>query len=291
GNTSVNRYTYDLWGNPLTTTEGVENPFRYSGEMWDQSAGLQYLRARWYDPSMGQFISKDTYEGQIDNPLTMNLYTYVHNNPSKFIDPSGHVVETIVDIASIGWSAYELYENPSWGNAGFLLWDIAATLLPFVPGSYVAKGTKMLMKADVFAKARTGVWAKSAVERGREIEDALGGMSNIMGNNFKTIDKFVAGEGLFAKSITSIKSIDVTLSSYNKGNNLLNILKVYTNSLASYTGHTQKNLTVLANSSTIKNLEVALPPVELTKSQSEQLQMAIDYAKDKGVNIIIKIVE
>ncbi|MBW7477887.1 wall-associated protein WapA, partial [Paenibacillus oenotherae] len=41
GNTSVNRYTYDLWGNPLTTTEGVENPFRYSGEMWDQSAGLQ----------------------------------------------------------------------------------------------------------------------------------------------------------------------------------------------------------------------------------------------------------
>ncbi|MBW7475185.1 RHS repeat-associated core domain-containing protein, partial [Paenibacillus oenotherae] len=111
GNTSVNRYTYDLWGNPLTTTEGVENPFRYSGEMWDQSAGLQYLRARWYDPSMGRFISKDTYEGQIDNPLTMNLYTYVHNNPLIFTDPSGHMYENLTEaeedrIASLQSSFY-----------------------------------------------------------------------------------------------------------------------------------------------------------------------------------------
>nr|WP_246628073.1 RHS repeat-associated core domain-containing protein [Paenibacillus oenotherae] len=93
GNTSVNRYTYDLWGNPLTTTESVSNPFRYSGEMWDQSAGLQYLRARWYDPSMGRFISKDTYEGQIDNPLSQNLYTYVENNPLIYTDPSGNKLE------------------------------------------------------------------------------------------------------------------------------------------------------------------------------------------------------
>jgi hypothetical protein len=39
---------------------------------------------------VGRFINKDTYEGDISNPLTLNLYTYVGNNPLRFIDPSGH---------------------------------------------------------------------------------------------------------------------------------------------------------------------------------------------------------
>ncbi len=40
---------------------------------------------------MGRFINEDTYEGQIDNPLSLNLYTYVHNNPLKYVDPSGNI--------------------------------------------------------------------------------------------------------------------------------------------------------------------------------------------------------
>ncbi|OPH47273.1 hypothetical protein BC351_12300 [Paenibacillus ferrarius] len=89
GNT-LNTYTYDMWGNPITTQETVAQPFRYSGEMTDSTTGLQYLRARWYDPSMGRFINEDTYEGQIDNPLSLNLYTYVMNNPLTHTDPTGH---------------------------------------------------------------------------------------------------------------------------------------------------------------------------------------------------------
>ncbi|MBN3526633.1 Hint domain-containing protein [Paenibacillus apiarius] len=86
----LNRYTYDIWGNPLTQEEQVPNIFRYSGEYWDADTNLQYLRARWYDPSIGRFINEDTYEGDLGNPLSLNLYTYVANNPLKFIDPSGN---------------------------------------------------------------------------------------------------------------------------------------------------------------------------------------------------------
>ncbi|QAV17807.1 hypothetical protein PC41400_09085 [Paenibacillus chitinolyticus] len=86
----INQYAYDLWGNPTTVLKGVDNPFLYSGEYWDESVELQYLRARWYDPSMGRFINEDTYEGQLDNPLSLNLYTYVENNPLTHVDPSGH---------------------------------------------------------------------------------------------------------------------------------------------------------------------------------------------------------
>jgi RHS repeat-associated protein len=87
----VNEYSYDIWGNPLTVSELVHTPFRYSGEYWDDTTGLQYLRARWYDPSIGRFINEDTYEGDITNPLSLNLYIYVLNNPLRYIDPSGFI--------------------------------------------------------------------------------------------------------------------------------------------------------------------------------------------------------
>ncbi|MFD0677378.1 MULTISPECIES: S8 family serine peptidase [unclassified Paenibacillus] len=90
----LNNYDYDLWGNPnpQSTMETVSNPFRYSGELWDNTTQLQYLRARWYDPDSGRFINKDTYEGDITNPLSLNLYTYGHNNPLRYTDPSGHCI-------------------------------------------------------------------------------------------------------------------------------------------------------------------------------------------------------
>jgi len=70
-NKVLNRYDYDIWGNlkPDSVKEEMNNPFRYAGEMYDQETGMYYLRARYYDPTMGRFISEDTYKGQIVNPL------------------------------------------------------------------------------------------------------------------------------------------------------------------------------------------------------------------------------
>lgn len=86
----VNNYQYDEWGNILQQQEGIDNAFKYAGEVQDEETGLYYLRARYYDPSVGRFISKDTYEGEITNPLSLNLYTYVVNNPVAYVDPSGN---------------------------------------------------------------------------------------------------------------------------------------------------------------------------------------------------------
>uniref|UniRef100_UPI001FE48C33 polymorphic toxin-type HINT domain-containing protein n=1 Tax=Paenibacillus koleovorans TaxID=121608 RepID=UPI001FE48C33 len=91
GDTRLNQYAYDIWGNPLTTSpESVAQPFRYSGEYWDNASSLQYLRSRWYDPSIGRFMGEDAYEGELTNPLSLNLYTYVSNNPLRYLDPTGH---------------------------------------------------------------------------------------------------------------------------------------------------------------------------------------------------------
>jgi RHS repeat-associated protein len=93
----LNQYQYDIWGNIIAEKEKVHNPFRYSGELWDDEVELQYLRARWYDPSVGRFINEDTYEGKVTAPQSLNLYTYVRNNPLIFTDPSGHAAAPIID--------------------------------------------------------------------------------------------------------------------------------------------------------------------------------------------------
>lgn len=90
----INSYSYDVWGNITSQTEGISNSFKYAGEMYDSETGLYYLRARYYDPSIGRFINEDTDEGQINNPLSLNLYAYVSNNPLLYTDPTGHFAQS-----------------------------------------------------------------------------------------------------------------------------------------------------------------------------------------------------
>ncbi len=87
-----NHYDYDIWGNPTLTVEITECAIRYAGEFYDSETGLYYLRARYYDPSIGRFLSEDSYWGEDENPLSLNRYTYAHNDPIQYLDPTGYVV-------------------------------------------------------------------------------------------------------------------------------------------------------------------------------------------------------
>ncbi len=86
-----NHYEYDIWGNPVLTIEASENAIRYAGEFLDSETGLYYLRARFYDPYLGRFTTEDSYWGEDENPLSLNLYTYCANDPVRYVDPSGYV--------------------------------------------------------------------------------------------------------------------------------------------------------------------------------------------------------
>ncbi len=84
----VNSYAYDPFGQILGQQETVPQPFKYVGQygVMAEPNGLYYMRARYYDPSVGRFISED--------PLgfgggDVNLSAYVRNNPVNRIDPNG----------------------------------------------------------------------------------------------------------------------------------------------------------------------------------------------------------
>ena len=83
-------YYYDAFGNITETTGTTSNTIIYAGYQYDKETGLYYLNARMYDPKTARFLQEDTYTGDINDPLSLNLYTYCHNEPLMYYDPTGH---------------------------------------------------------------------------------------------------------------------------------------------------------------------------------------------------------
>lgn len=89
-NNTLNSYEYDEFGKILSENETFNNPYKYAGYYYDKETKTYYLQARYYNPEIQRFISEDTYRGQLDDPLSLNLYTYCNNNPLIYVDLTGH---------------------------------------------------------------------------------------------------------------------------------------------------------------------------------------------------------
>jgi RHS repeat-associated protein len=78
------KFTYDAYGDLEASTGSQTTPFGYAGQYTLSESGLQYLRARVYDPATGQFLTRDPIEA-----LTRQPYSYAGDNPPRSSDPSG----------------------------------------------------------------------------------------------------------------------------------------------------------------------------------------------------------
>ncbi|MCW3003554.1 MAG: Rhs family protein, partial [Conexibacter sp.] len=77
-------YDYDATGQRTTTSGTTDTPFGYTGQYTDPDTGLIYLRARYYDPTTGQFLTRDPLED-----LTRQPYGYAGGDPANNVDPNG----------------------------------------------------------------------------------------------------------------------------------------------------------------------------------------------------------
>jgi RHS repeat-associated protein len=158
--TITHSYAYNDFGTCIKEIELDYNPFRYVGlyGVMFEDENHYFMRARYYDCNTGRFISEDPV-------WSTNLYPYANNNPVMNVDPNGEAAETVLDVLSAGYSAYEFGNDPSLINAGFLAWDLAATVIPFVPGSYVARGGKLISKyGDDIVESATKTVSKKRPE-------------------------------------------------------------------------------------------------------------------------------
>ena len=83
------RYTYSSFGFPTLIEGSPQTDFLYTGEQWDPEAKILYLRARYYDPQIGRFLSPDPLMGVISDPQSFNRYLYASNDPVNRVDPAG----------------------------------------------------------------------------------------------------------------------------------------------------------------------------------------------------------
>ena len=89
-------YSYTAFGELFNQTGSTTNTYLYTGQQFDSLTGLYDLRARYYNPSLGRFLSQDIYPYNFNNPVELNRYVYVASNPINAIDPSG---QSLIDTA------------------------------------------------------------------------------------------------------------------------------------------------------------------------------------------------
>lgn len=87
-----NTYQYDAFGECTVREERIPNRLKYNAQIEDELTGLYYLRARYYNASLGRFTQEDVIYND-----GLNLYAYCGSNPVMYCDPSGFAKNPMCD--------------------------------------------------------------------------------------------------------------------------------------------------------------------------------------------------
>jgi RHS repeat-associated protein len=114
-------HQYDAWGQYRngTAPSASEPKLGFTGHQFDPETGLVYARARYYDPEVGIFISRDSYEGNLSEAPSLHRFAYAWGNPLIATDPSGHLTifqppnqDLIKQEMEIRWQQYQSADSP-----------------------------------------------------------------------------------------------------------------------------------------------------------------------------------
>lgn len=146
---TVETTEYLPFGHERDHTGADVTNYKFTDQEKDTETGLYNYDARMYDPVIALFISADSVDQDWYDPQKLNRYAYCRNNPLKYIDPDGHVVETAWDAFNIGLGVQSFGSNIRSGNYGAAavdavgtIIDTAAAAIPLIPG-----GAGMAIKA------------------------------------------------------------------------------------------------------------------------------------------------
>lgn len=167
----IERREYEPYGRQLAPTPVADGP-GYTGHVSDAATGLGYMQQRYYDPGIGRFLSVDPVAADTVTGWNFNRYNYAANNPYKFKDPDGRIIETAWDVFNIGLGVASLASNVSDGNYGAaaldavgVVVDSAAAAVPVLPGG-VGTAIKAARVAD---KAADAAKSGAAAERAKNV--------------------------------------------------------------------------------------------------------------------------
>ena len=167
----IERNNYEPYGAIIGNT--ARSGIGYAGHVMDGGTGLTYMQQRYYDQSIGRFLSVDPVTADVNTGAMFNRFNYANNNPYRYRDPDGRIFtpETIWDGANVVMDVASLSANLAAGNYGGaavdavgLIVDGAATVVPGVPGG-AGTAIKAFRGADAaVGAARSGGKAADAAK-------------------------------------------------------------------------------------------------------------------------------
>jgi len=102
-------FAYTPFGQQLARTGTNDQPFTYIGRFGVRREGALYqMRARYYDPRLGCFLTRDAHAPDPAEPLTLNPYQYSLANPYRYVDPEG--MDRSVYFAGHAWIEVDVYD-------------------------------------------------------------------------------------------------------------------------------------------------------------------------------------
>jgi len=136
--------SYTPYGEVLSSAGESGSLYGYTGEQTD-STGMVYLRARYYSPTAGRFLTRDSWQGDYSRPASLNRWLYAYANPALYTDPSGFAASALERLFEIrnevapnaAEALFRLFEDKElyyeWGNEasrtsrGHLEWVLKVT--------------------------------------------------------------------------------------------------------------------------------------------------------------------
>jgi RHS repeat-associated protein len=183
-------------------TGAFEARYRFTGKELD-ATDLYDFGARTYDPATADFLSADSILPNVYDPQQLNRYSYVRNNPVKFVDPDGHVLNLVVG-AAIGAGTDYLFQvignfqstgfQLTWENARFCLTnvDVQSIATAAVIGA-ATSGVASVVRSGAFSGAslafnRAGIQTtpRGLTNAGRLLTDACSREKSPARSRFRT---------------------------------------------------------------------------------------------------------
>jgi RHS repeat-associated protein len=200
------------------------SPVFFTGKERDTESGLDYFGARHYSSTMGRFMSPDPsqlYFADPTNPQSLNLYTYVVNNPLKFVDPSGL---TLQYACAESWQPWQVVEygkdgavgRDSGGNIGDAMCQVYDDGTPSPSVAPIPSQSQSAAPNTVAQNARCA--ASNAVSIA-----SLAGISNsnwlgqtLLGNDFSTASNLLFGPNRVSSAGQAVVSNPLPYNLINK---------------------------------------------------------------------------
>jgi RHS repeat-associated protein len=217
------REEYQPYGQRIKNENSTkDNPLWYTGKAHDESTGLTYFGARYYDPLAGRFMGVDPVGFQEGNIHSFNRYAYANNNPYKFVDQDGNYADLIIEAASITYGIYSFRKNLDEGNFGSAAIDgagvVADTILaaiPGIPGAF-GLGIKATRETAEQIAKRTGDLTKAEIKQIQNVVNEAGRPLEVVGSAAKGTRRGVGSNLPVGKGSGTKSDIDVLIPPSSK---------------------------------------------------------------------------